>query len=266
MFVCAAALAGTAGSADASGWSRHHGWWDRYWSDNLPIYLTERLDDSGVDPATDVPPGSGYMWVGSGNSANGFTLQQNPWTKTELAMKGKYRQGDDIPPTFLGGDGFIHVVVPDGPQVTDPAHGVPGPNPARAAWNFDFSLSTALNGSTSDLDDIDAWLQLDIDPSPKTKYLTLKLDKVTTTPAPGDSGYGWRTGATFVLDDDGGTSQVTQNSFNYAFIANLIDTDPVTAGIQPYAFGAAEFDIIMTVRKNFGPEINQIHMVFNVTP
>jgi len=156
--------------------------------------------------------------------------------------------------------------VPDGPQVTDPDHGVPGPHPGRAAWNLDFSISTALDGSTNDLDDIDAWLQLDLDPSPKTKFLTLKLTKITTTPAAGVSGYGWKTGSTFVIDDDGGTSQVTQNSFNYAFIAAAIDTDPNTAGIQPYTFGPAEFDVVMTVRKNYGPEINRLHVVFNVTP
>jgi len=102
LFACTVAIAATAGSADANGWRRHHGWWDFHWPNHLPIYLTERLDDSAVDPATDVPPGTGYMWSGSGNSANGFILQQNRWTDTELAIKGKYRQGDDIPPTFIG--------------------------------------------------------------------------------------------------------------------------------------------------------------------
>jgi hypothetical protein len=156
--------------------------------------------------------------------------------------------------------------VPTGPQVIDPANGVPVANAGRAAWNLDFSLSTALDGSTKDLDDIDAWLLLDLDPSSKVKYLTTKLTKITTTPPAGESGYGWKAGATFVIDDDGGTSQVTQNSFNYAFIAAAIDTDPNTAGIQPYTFGPAEFDVLMVVRKKFGPEVNRIHAVFNVTP
>jgi hypothetical protein len=259
LFVCTVAVAATASSASANGWH----WWDFHWPDHLPLYLTERLDDSAIDPVTDPP---GYMWSGSGNSVEGFLLQQNPWTHTELALKGKYRQGNDIAPTFIGGDDAVHIVVPDGPQVIDPAHGVPVAHAGRAAWNFDFSLSTALDGSTKDLDDYDAWLLFDLDPSVRTKFLTTKLTKITPTPPAGESGYGWKVGTTFVIDDDGGTSQVTQNSFNYAFIASLIDTDPGTAGIQPYTFGPAEFDVIIAVRKRFGPEINRIHAVFNVMP
>ena len=91
-------------------------------ADHIPLFLTVRLDHSAIDPVTDPP---GYMWSGSGNPAEGFPLQQNPWTHTELALKGKYRQGPDIAPTFIGGDGAVHIVVPDGPQVIDPAHGVP---------------------------------------------------------------------------------------------------------------------------------------------
>ena len=42
---------------------------------------------------------------------------------------------------------------------------------------------------------------------------------------------------------------MTQNSQNYAFYSSLIDSDPGQRGVQPYAFGPAEFDVVMILSK-----------------
>jgi hypothetical protein len=45
------------------------------------------------------------------------------------------------------------------------------------------------------------------------------------------------------LDSDLGSGSTFQNSTNIAFYKGLIDIDPVTAGIQPYALGDGTFGV-----------------------
>ena len=237
--------------------SRHRGGWDSRWPEHLPAYLNESLDPSAVDPD------GGDMFAGSGNSVDHFVLQRNVKASVEVALKGKYRQGEDIPATFVGGDGLIHIVVPRGTRKGG-SHGVPADNDTRAAWSFDFSLSTALGGSTRKLSEYEAALLVDVDPSRNVRYVRARLAMVPGSSAPHANGYGWKAFDTVLMGDDEGTAQVTQNSFNYAFIARFIDTDRRTEGIQPYAFGEAEFDVELMIRKRFGPEAGHLHVVFNV--
>jgi hypothetical protein len=247
-----------AGVADAKeGHWRHRGGWDYRWPDRLPAYLSESLDPSAVDPD------GGDMFAGTGNSIDHFILQRNLKANVEVALKGKYRQGEDIPATFIGGDGLIHIVVPKGPQKGG-SHGVPGDDLTKAAWSLDFSLSTALNGATTKLSDYEAALLIDLDPSRGVRYLRARLALVPGSTAPHANGYGWKGFDMVLLGDDEGTDQVTQNSFNYGFIAPKMDTDWKTNGIQPYTFGEAEFDVELMIRKRFGPEVGHLHVVFNV--
>ena len=132
--------------------------------------------------------------------------------------------------------------------------------------------------SNPTLDQYDAELWIDLDPSPDTDYLKLRLARFgpPSPPAPciepDRNGYGWKTGNTFVIADDEGTDRVTQNSQNLAFYASEIDTDPKTRGIQPYTFGPGQFDVVMKIdRKGRSGRHGQhdhveLHVVFDVVP
>jgi hypothetical protein len=235
----------------------------------LPTYLMRTLSAPAQDSGS-----PGNMWAGSGLPATKFILRENLDEGVELAIKAHYRQGHDILPTYIDGKGRVHVNVPTGPQVVDPAHGVPVAHPGRAAWNFAYSVNTALPGARPSLDNYEGELWIDLDPSTKTDYLKLKLTKLGPPAAfPSQvNGYGWKFGSTTVIPDDEGTSRVTQNSQNIIFYAALIDTDKNAPGIQPYTLGPAEFDVKLILREkknkhghgHGGKEVARLHVVFNV--
>jgi hypothetical protein len=170
----------------------------------------------------------------------------------------------------VDGHGLVHIEVPTGSQ----------PSVAnRAAWNFTYSYDVAIDPTNPNLDNYDAELWIDLDPSEHTDYLKLKLAKITSPAAAGPcprerdlNGYGWKKGSTVVIPDDEGTDQVTQNSQNLAFYANLIDSDPDQKGIQPYAFGPGQFDVVMSIkekgrsRHGSGRDKTVLHVVFDVVP
>ena len=240
---------------------------DNNHSKKLPVYLMRTLSAPAQDAGS-----PGNMWAGSGLKATNFILQENLPEGVELAIKAHYRQGNDILPTYIDGKGRIHVNVPAGLQVVDPAHGVPVANAARAAWNFAYSVNTALPDARPSLDNYEGELWIDLDPSTKTDYLKLKLTKLGPPAAlPSQvNGYGWKFGSTTVIGDDEGTSRVTQNSQNIIFYAALIDTNKPAPGIQPYTLGPAEFDVKLILREKkgkhgkSGDEVARLHVVFNV--
>jgi len=235
-------------------------------NDNLPVYLDHSVDATAQDTCT-----PGFLWQGAGNPATTFQRKRNLDAGIELAIKGIIRQGPDIRSTYVDGDGLVHIEVPSGAQ--------PG-NPNRAAWNFTFSYDVALDAANPTLDNYDAELWIDLDPSDKTDYLKLKLAKLgPPAPAaacprePDSNGYGWKAGSTVVIGDDEGTDRVTQNSQNLAFYATLIDSDPNQKGVQPYTFGPGQFDVVMTIKRKNGRNRNQddngngmttLHVVFDV--
>jgi hypothetical protein len=211
-------------------------------NDKLPVYL-----DRTVHPtAQDCP---GFIWAGAGNTATTFQRKRNLDAGVELAIKGKLRGGLDRRSSYVDGDGLVHIEVPTGSQ------------PAvanRAAWNFDYSYDVALDPSNPPLDRYHGELWIDLDPSEGTRYLKLRLARLAPNTAPPQcttepdrNGLGWKSGNTVVIPDDEGdpASKVTQNSQNYAFYSSLIDSDPGQRGVQPYAFGPAEFDVVMILSK-----------------
>lgn len=242
-------------------------------NDKLPLYLSRTVDPVARDTSN-----PNQIWQGSGNPIHSFMVKRNLDAGIELALKIHFRQGNAIAPTYVDDKGLVHVEVPTGPQVVDPSRGVSSPHPGRAAWSFTFSYA-ALPGVAPNLECYDADLWFDLDPSSKTDYLKLELKKYTG-PGPGQqNGYGWfpKKASTPVIGDDEGTAQVTQNSQNYAFYASLIDTNPSQPGVQPYAFGPAEFDIVLKMKwkgdkntcgnpgKKEGNDTT-IHAVVNVVP
>lgn len=249
-----------AGTASSSGYKFGH-------DDDLPLYLTRTLDVAAQDSGS-----PGNTWVGTGIPATNFLVQINPDAGVELGLKAHLRQGPDVPPAYVDDDGRVHVVVPSGPQL-----GVPN----RAAWNFTFSVNAALAGAKPSLEDYEVELLIDLDPSKRTDFLKLKLDKLgPPEAAPGQhNGYGWKSGSTVAIPDDEGTDRVTQNSQNLAFYASAIDTNPKQPGIQPYTFGPGEFDVVLSIKKKHGHwhghkhghnhwggghELARVHAIFDV--
>jgi len=115
--------------------------------------------------------------------------------------------------TVHGGNGHDYI---DGGDGDDVLFGDAG---TRAAWSFQYSIATGLNGETTDLDSFDFKLLIDVDPTAGTSYVTLELEPEVTPQAAGQSGFQWRDEATTLvpISDDEGNANVTQNSQNYAF-------------------------------------------------
>ena len=180
------------------------------------------------------------MINGSGNLPTGYNLAVSEEAGIELGFQVKYRQGPTVLATDANGyaDGVLEFQVADGPQST--ANGSQSNVANRAAWNFDYSIITGLNGETTDLSDFTFKLLVDIDASSGTDY-----QEFTMVPGgAGSANVSWvNQFGDVVVDDQGIAGMVAQNSRNFAFY----DVDHVTPLTQPYdpAFGAGEFDIIL---------------------
>jgi len=151
-------------------------------------------------------PGGTEMIYGDGNTITGWNLVRHEGAGFELALKVKHRGDGDYTPTGAA-DGVVDYTVLSGPQLT---------NSARAEWNFDFAATILPAG---DDDTITFKLLVDIDPTAGESFVEVPLANQYGAP------YG------------------DQNSSNYAFFSSLIDTDPGTEGVQPYAFGEGTFTI-----------------------
>jgi hypothetical protein len=201
--------------------------------------VNDTPDVSAQDPAS-----PGNLYTGTGIPAVNFGIARNEDAGVELGLQVIYRQGPSVASTDANGydDGVLDFQVNDGPQST--TNGSFGNNANRAAWNFEYSIATGLNGETTSLDDFTFKLLYDVDPTANVSYKTLTLEAETTAQAAGQSGFQWRdqdTGFVFISDDEG-TANVTQNSENYAFTffqAFLTDTYGPTNSFS----GPAQFDI-----------------------
>jgi len=203
-------------------------------------------DDHGTpDPSDD------EIYVGDGNRPTNYNIAVDQKTGIELGLKIHYRQGDDIIPTSIDADGTAHYTVPDGTQVTDPAHNVPVDNATKAAWSFDFSVNTGLNGSTKTLDAFDFRI---IITSGDGEQGVFDLRHV----APGNTPWLNSTNTAGFSDDDGTTNpQLSQNSVNlgFNFLKAIFGTDALDAG-ETYDIKLQAFD--------HGQVVAQVHDVLFV--
>jgi hemolysin type calcium-binding protein len=208
--------------------------------------------DAFVDISAQDPPG--FVINGSGIPADHYGIVQDADTGVELGLQIHYRQG----PTVLHsdadgyGDGVLHFQVNDGTQST--ANGSSVDNPGRAAWNFDYSIATGLDGHTTDVSDFTFRMLIDVDPSAATNYrvLTMQpggLDSANVHWVDQDNN--------IVIADDEGNANVAQNSENYAFgfIHDYLGTYNYEAG--------AQFDIVLQAFD--GPNLlAQNHIIVDV--
>ena len=193
------------------------------------------LDSSSYDTKGTPTSSDDEMYFGDGNLPTNYNITVDSKTDIELGLKIHYRQGNDILPTSIDSDGTANYNVPDGTQVVDPANGVSSANPARAAWNFDFSVNTGINGSTDTLDSFDFRI---IITSGDGEVGVFDLQHV----APGVTPWLNSGGAGFT-DDDGVNAQLSQNSVNlgFNFFAPIFGTDRLDAG-ETYDVTLQAFD------------------------
>jgi hypothetical protein len=141
-------------------------------------------------------------------------------------------------------DGTAHYVVPDGAQVIDPAHGVPSANPARAAWNFDFSVNTGANNT---LDNFDFRITIK---SGDGEVGTFDLRHLGSGNTP------WLNASNTAgfADEDGTNSHLSQNSVNlgFGFLTSIFGADAMNAG-ETYDITLQAFD--------HGKVVAQVHDV-----
>jgi hypothetical protein len=194
------------------------------------------LDASSYDTKGTPETTDDEMWFGDGNKPTNYNISVDDKTDIELGLKIHYRQGDDITPTSVDADGTANYEVPAGTQVVDPAHNVPVANPNRAAWNFDFSVNTGLDGSTQTLDDFDFRIVIE---SGDGEQGVFDLQHI----APGDTPWANSPLTGGFEDEDGSNPQLSQNSVNlgFGFMQAIFGTDALDAG-ETYDITLQAFD------------------------
>ena len=212
---------------------------EKLWADDFDQFIGNLDQSSTVDGAGP----SNNLYVGTGNSAANFNVFVNHDADIELGLKIKYRQGNDILPDSVDADGTAHYTAPDGRQVADPAHGVPGPNANRAAWSFDFSVNTGIEGSSNTLDDFDFRIVIESGDGERGVF---NLQHV----APGVTPWASANGTGGFADEDGpggntagGSPQISQNSVNlgFGFMQAIFGSDFADAG-ETYDIQLQAFD------------------------
>jgi hypothetical protein len=200
-------------------------------------YSIDTLDASSYQGAGDPHPGQ--MWFnfpGSGNLPTNYNISVDDKSDIELGLKIHYRQGDDITPTSVDADGTAHYIVPDGAQVVDLAHGVSSADPNRAAWNFDFSVNTGLDGSTKTLDEFDFRIVVTSGDGEQAIFDLQHLGAGNTP---------WlnATNTGGFADEDGSNPQLSQNSVNlgFGFMTATFGADAMDAG-ETYDIVLQAFD------------------------
>jgi hypothetical protein len=190
--------------------------YDRGW--DRPDW-TDRDYNAVIDPAASRDGGDAdsiddQMYYGNGNPNDDWNVIRHEGAGVELGLKIKHRGGDEYAEGTIDPNGVAHYYVMSGSQPGSPNH---------AEWNFDFSATRLASGQD---ETFTYKLEIDVDPGPGEAWATLY-----SSAAPLD---------TYV------TADLFQNSSNYGFYEQFIDTDPNTPGIQPYAFGPGEFNIRIT--------------------
>lgn len=170
------------------------------------------------------------MFYGTGNSNDGFNIVRHEGAGVELALKAKEfgpNGGDyDSGNYSYDVDGVLHYHVNTGASPD---------NPNRADWSLDYAATVLPQGAD------ESWqfkLFIDIDEADGVNFVEIPMTAF---------------------------AGLTQGSSNYGFnsIRNAIDIDDGTAGVQPYAFGVGEFDILLQAYVG-GSLIASNHIVVHV--
>lgn len=114
--------------------------------------------------------GSSYLFVGTGITADNFTVSQEGNLQLGLQARSTYTAGGPTNETFSNGDGTYGG--DNGYDLTKAT--VPG---GLAVWNFDFSVNTRSGGGTSNINQY--YYQLSLDHDPTTERQFVAFDPIT---------------------------------------------------------------------------------------
>lgn len=202
-----------------------HGWSRDDWVDSfLGTVDPAASDDRNADGIDE------QMHYGTGNSNGSFNVVRHEGAGVELALKAKEfgPNGGDYSSAyrFYDDDGVLHYNVSSG---TSPD------NANRADWSLDYA-ATILSQGTDESWTFKLWIDLD-----ETEGVNLVEIPMTVF---------------------GGQLQGSSN-YGFASIRGAIDIDDDTPGIQPYAFGPGEFDIVLEAYSG-GVLVASNHIVVHV--
>jgi len=151
-------------------------------------------------------------WGGGGNSLLHYNLADLNQQQIELGLKFHYRDGADIIPTSVDGDGTVHYSANSGLE-----------NATHTLVNFDYVVNTGFNGGTDTLANFQFKMIIDQTQGATTKTAVFDFDAGTHAwvlegnPLAGFGGDDFRAGTT---PSSTVVSQVAENSENFAFIQN----------------------------------------------
>ena len=221
---------------------------------NRPDYIVTKLNAS-VDPFA---VNGTEMYYGDGNSPLNWSLVRHEGAGIETALKIHYRSGYDIPVHYVDADGVHIVYAPEGHQVKG-VGGASADDDRRAAWSFDYAITTGLNGTGKTVDDFEFRLLIDIDRTEDVNFVTLTLggsngntpffydDNGTPIPILGTQG----------SSDDGNSPYIAQDSgnFGFDFFRYAIGGGSAT----PYDFSKGIFDFKLEAATRSGDLLTDLH-------
>jgi hypothetical protein len=212
-------------------------------------YSIGTLNSSSYDTKGTPSTSDDEMFFGDGNKPTNYNIVVDEKADIELGLKIHYRTGDDIEPTSVDADGTAHYDVPAGTQVIDPDHNVSTAAPNRAAWNFDFSVNTGIDGSTNTLDQFDFKIVIT---SGDGEVGVFDMQHLADGITP------WGTLAGGFADEDGTDPQLSQNSVNlgFGFMTAIFGADALNAG--------ETYDITLQAFDDKGKIIAQVHDVIEL--
>lgn len=178
------------------------------------------------------------MYFGDGNTPNNWVISQHEGAGIETALKVHHRGGADYAIASTSGEIVKFDVM----------SGTASGSTTRAEWNFDYAITTGLNGTTTDLDDFDFQLKIDKNSGAGVDYMIFNLEGSNgNTPFVARDGNGAIIGVSGEdpSSGDGSLPYISQDSVNFGFnfIKNAIDSGG-------YNFGTGTFDIELVAYEN----------------
>jgi VCBS repeat-containing protein len=249
-------------TADASVTVHVQGEWE------TPTFIADGEVDASARKAA---PHDHEILNGSGIPSTHFGLAEANDAGIELGLQVIYRQGPTVTTTDNYNDGVLHFTVNTGSEST--VNGSQANVANRAAWNFDYSIATGLDGQHTNLSNFTFKMLVDVDPSAATNFHTLEM---VASPVANSTGFVWvddtvnasgagtLNGHPIAFADDSGNANVAQNSENYGFgtFQNFLTSQ---YGPANNFAGPAQFDIELQAFDFQGHQIAQNHIAVDVT-
>lgn len=212
--------------------------------------------DGIVDPKAQ---NGNEMWFGDGNLTSNWVIERHVGANVETALKIHYRQGSEVDPIGTAPDGAILFNVDEGSQ-TAGSNGASSTAATRSAWNFDYSVTTGINGTPMTVDELRFELKVDTDSSAGVDYMIFRLEGgggITPFVAKDDQGNVIGVSGEHPTSGDGTLPYIAQDSvnFGFGFIKDAIDSG------SGYDFGEGIFDIELSAYdKDDGDLVSSVHI------